>query len=104
MKTHSVLVVVSRQASTIRKRNALGAHGGSYAIYHALAIATKQLPPTFTPNYAMTHPPVSIGPFPQWSEPGKIVSMDPWGHLTASIFEAVTPAPPLEDKVLSCRN
>jgi len=82
--------VVSRQASTIRKRNAIGAHGGSYAIYHALAIATKQLPPTFTPNYAMTHPPVNVGPFPQWNEPGRIVSMDPWGHLTASIFEPVT--------------
>jgi hypothetical protein len=86
-----IAVVVSRQNSTIRRRNAIGAHGGSYSIYHALAIATKQLPPTFTPNYAFTHPPVTIGPFPQWSEPGKIVSMDPWGHLTASIFESVRP-------------
>lgn len=83
------LVVVSRQNSTIRKRNAIGAHGGSYSIYHALAIATKQLPPNFAPNYLNTHPPVKFGPFPQWSEPGKIVSMDPWGHLTASIFESV---------------
>lgn len=89
LKNGSCVVVVSRQASTIRRRNAIGAHGGSYSIYHALAIATKQLPPTFTPNYAFTHPPVNIGPFPQWSEPGKIVSMDPWGHLTASIFDQV---------------
>jgi len=81
--------VVSRQPSTIRRRNAIGAHGGSYSIYHALAIATGQLPPTFTPNYTYTEPPVKIGPFPQWSEPGKIVSMDPLGHLTASIFENV---------------
>ena len=87
-----IVVVVSRQSSTIRRRNAIGAHGGSYSIYHALAIATKQLPPTFTPNYAFTHPPVNIGPFPQWSEPGKIVSMDPWGHLTASLFENVLPS------------
>jgi hypothetical protein len=83
------LVVVSRQSSTIRRRNAIGAHGGSYSVYHALAIATKQLPPTFTPNYAFTQPPVNIGPFPQWGEPGKIVSMDPWGHITASVFDKV---------------
>ena len=80
---------MSRQVATIRRRNAIGAHGGSYAIYHALAIATKQLPAQFTPNYDYTHPPVNIGPFPQWSKPGKIVSMDPWGHLTASLFDKV---------------
>lgn len=30
-------VIVSRQASTISKRNAIGAHGGSYSTYFALA-------------------------------------------------------------------
>ena len=41
------------------------------------------------PDYALTDPPVKIGPFRQWSEQGKIVSMDPWGHLTASLFKNV---------------
>lgn len=30
---------------------------------------------------------MDIGPFPQWGDPEKIVSMDPWGHLTPSIFK-----------------
>ena len=28
---------------------------------------------------------VEIGPFPQWSEPGRIVSLDPWGHASRRI-------------------
>lgn len=32
-------IIVSRQASTISKRNAIGAHGGSYSVYFALANA-----------------------------------------------------------------
>ena len=30
---------------------------------------------------------VKIGPFAQWSEPQKIVSLDPWGHLVAEAFK-----------------
>jgi len=29
---------------------------------------------------------VDVGPFPQWSEPGRIVSLDPWGHRVAADF------------------
>jgi len=29
----------------------------------------------------------AIGPFPQWSEPGRIVSLDPWGHVAATAFK-----------------
>jgi hypothetical protein len=36
-------VVVLRSPSTIRRRNAVGAHGGSYSIYYALAVASKEL-------------------------------------------------------------
>lgn len=39
------------------------------------------------PDYTNTEPAADIGPFPQWADPEKIVSMDPWGHLTPSIFK-----------------
>ena len=29
-----------------------------------------------------------IGPYPQWSEPGRIVSLDPWGAIVADVFSA----------------
>jgi GTP cyclohydrolase II len=29
---------------------------------------------------------VTIGPFPQWSEPRRIVSLDPWGHMVPEVF------------------
>ncbi|KLJ06431.1 GTP cyclohydrolase II [Blastomyces silverae] len=73
-------VVVSRHPDTVKKRNAIGAHGGSYSIYYALAVASKDLNVDHRPDFTNTEPPVNIGPFPQWTDPKKIVSMDPWGH------------------------
>ncbi|KAK4679571.1 Uracil-regulated protein 1 [Podospora pseudoanserina] len=74
-------VTVSRSPSTIGRRNAIGAHGGSYSIYYALALASGELPHNHKPDYTNTEPAVSIGPFPQWGDKKKIVAMDPWGHL-----------------------
>jgi GTP cyclohydrolase II len=68
-------------------RNAIGSHGGSYALYRALAVSSGALDPIRRPDLTNTDPAVSIGPFAQWSEPGKIVSLDPWGHLAAQIFK-----------------
>ncbi|KAI0457837.1 GTP cyclohydrolase N terminal-domain-containing protein [Xylaria acuta] len=76
-------VVVSRSSSTIRKRNA---HGGSYSIYFALALASKQLNANHRPDFTNTEPAVNIGPFPQWSDKKKIVAMDPWGHLAPWLY------------------
>ncbi|EDN09746.1 hypothetical protein HCAG_06913 [Histoplasma mississippiense (nom. inval.)] len=73
-------VVVSRHPDTVKRRNAIGAHGGSYSIYYALAVASKDLNADHRPDFTNTEPPVNIGPFPQWADPKKIVSMDPWGH------------------------
>ncbi|PGH16564.1 hypothetical protein AJ79_01670 [Helicocarpus griseus UAMH5409] len=73
-------VVVSRHPDTVKRRNAIGAHGGSYSIYYALAVASKNLDVDHRPDFTNTEPPVNLGPFPQWSDPKKIVSMDPWGH------------------------
>ena len=69
-------------------RNAIGAHGGSYALYRALAVSSGALNPIARPDLTNTSPVVEIGPFPQWSEPGRIVSLDPWGHRVAEEFRA----------------
>jgi GTP cyclohydrolase II len=67
-------------------RNAIGAHGGSYALYRALAVSSGALNPIARPDLANTAPVVDIGPFPQWSNRKHIVSLDPWGHRVALDF------------------
>jgi GTP cyclohydrolase II len=65
-------------------RNAIGTHGGSYSVYRALATSAGRLPSEFKPDLTNTAPAERIGPFPQWSDPDKIVALDPWG---ADVFE-----------------
>jgi hypothetical protein len=79
-------VICSRLNTTIKQRNAIGAHSGSYSIYRALAIAMGTLNPTHKPDYSKTEPAVPIPPQPSWSDPSKIVSFDPWGHLVPQVF------------------
>ena len=62
-----------------RARNAIGAHSGSYTVYRALSIASGKFPPQHRPDLDNTQSPVQIGPYPQWMDPTKIVSLDPWG-------------------------
>jgi GTP cyclohydrolase II len=69
-------------------RNAIGAHGGAYSIYRALAISSGAMNPLVRPDLTDTAPVVEMGPFPQWSDPAKIVSLDPWGHRVAQDFAA----------------
>ncbi|KAL2281430.1 hypothetical protein FJTKL_11599 [Diaporthe vaccinii] len=80
-------IVVSRYSSTIRRRNAIGAHGGSYSIYYALALASKELKADHRPDFTNTEPAADIGPFPQWGDKKKIVAMDPWGHVAPWLFK-----------------
>jgi len=68
-------------------RNAIGAHGGAYSVYRALAVASGAMDPMVRPELVNTHPVVPVGPHPQWSEPGKIVSLDPWGARIAEDFQ-----------------
>jgi GTP cyclohydrolase II len=68
-------------------RNVIGSHGGSYAVYRALAVSSGALDPIRRPDLTNTHPAAIIGPFPQWSEPQRIISLDPWGHLVATAFK-----------------
>jgi GTP cyclohydrolase II len=67
-------------------RNVIGAHGGAYGLYRALAISSGAMNPLARPDLSNTAPAVRIGPHPQWSDPGKIVSIDPWGHVPQEVF------------------
>ena len=67
-------------------RNAIGAHGGSYSVYRALAISARAMNPSQRPDLTNTHPTAELPPQPQWFEPGKIVSLDPFGHRVAQDF------------------
>jgi GTP cyclohydrolase II len=68
-------------------RNVIGSHGGSYAVYRALAVSSGALDPIRRSDLTNTHPAATIGPYPQWTEPQRIVSLDPWGHLVADSFK-----------------
>ncbi|HEX6441654.1 MAG TPA: GTP cyclohydrolase II [Stellaceae bacterium] len=69
-----------------RHRNAIGSYSGSYAVYRALAVATRALAPNHRPDLTDTAPIAHIGPWPQWADPAKIVSLDPYGHLVGEVF------------------
>ena len=68
------------------ERNAIGSYSGSYAVYRALAVAAGNLDPLHKPDLTNTAPAMTIGPFDQWNDPKKIVSMDPWGHMVGQAF------------------
>ncbi|AGH97131.1 GTP cyclohydrolase II [Micavibrio aeruginosavorus] len=67
--------------------NVIGAYAGAYSVYRAVAVATGELDPLHVPDLHNTAPPVKIGPHEQWFEPGRIVSLDPWGHMVGEAFE-----------------
>ncbi|HEY2255346.1 MAG TPA: GTP cyclohydrolase II [Variovorax sp.] len=69
-------------------RNVIGTHSGSYSVYRALAVASGALSPHHKADLTNTAPTDRIGPYPQWSEPGRIVSLDPWGAVVADVFSA----------------
>ena len=69
-------------------RNVIGTHSGSYSVYRALAVAAGALSREHKADLTDTAPTDVIGPFPQWSEPAKIVSLDPWGAMVADVFAA----------------
>src|SRR6185437_10273145 len=71
-----------------RHRNAIGSYSGSYAVYRALAVATRALAPDHRPDLTDTAPVALVGPWPQWADPAKIVSLDPYGHLVGEVFSA----------------
>ncbi|GAB7349925.1 hypothetical protein MBLNU459_g0626t3 [Dothideomycetes sp. NU459] len=81
-------VLVSRSGETLKKRNAIGAHGGSYCVYNALAIAAGDLPVDFRPDFQNTQPTFDFQPQPAWGDRTKIVAMDPFGHNIVKHYQS----------------
>ena len=79
-------VIASARAGS--DRNAIGAHGGAYSLYRALAVSSGAMNAGSRPDLTDTHPTHAFGPFDQWRDAAKIVSLDPWGHLVADAFAA----------------
>jgi GTP cyclohydrolase II len=72
--------------STRMHRNVIGTHSGSYSVYRALAVAAGALSRDHRADLTNTSPTDIIGPYPQWTDAGKIVSLDPWGATVAEVF------------------
>ena len=72
--------------TTRAHRNVIGTHSGSYSVYRALAVAAGALNREHRADLTNTSPTDEIGPYPQWGEPGRIVSLDPWGATVSTVF------------------
>lgn len=68
-------------------RNVIGTHSGSYSVYRALAVAAGALSRSHKADLTNTSPTDAIGPYPQWTDPGRIVSLDPWGAMVADVYK-----------------
>mgnify|MGYP006324061549 FL=1 len=68
------------------QRNVIGTHSGSYGVYRALAVAAGALMRGHKPDLTNTAPTDPMGPYPQWGDADRIVSMDPFGAIVADVF------------------
>ncbi len=68
------------------QRNVIGTHSGSYGVYRALAVAAGNLTRGHRADLTDTAPTDLVGPYPQWGDASKIVSIDPWGASVQSVF------------------
>ena len=82
------------------QRNVIGTHSGSYGVYRALAVAAGNLVKGHRADLTNTSPTDLIGPYLQWGDASKIVSIDPW---LASI-DACVPSPPLGSSMITSRD
>ena len=78
--------LIATQTNPLHK-NVIGAHSGSYSVYRALAMAAGKLADDFVPDLTNTQPVEKIGPYPSWSDPTKIASLDPWGATVSTAFK-----------------
>ena len=67
-------------------RNVIGTHSGPYSIYRALAVASGRLQLHHRADLTNTAPAEQIGPHSAWSEPDKIVCLDPFGALVSEVY------------------
>ncbi len=70
---------VVASSTNSKTRNAIGTHSGSYTVYRALSIASGKFSQQHKPDLHNTESPAKIGPYPSWSNPDQLVSLDPWG-------------------------
>lgn len=68
------------------QRNVIGTHSGSYGVYRALAVAAGNLTRGHRADLTNTAPTDAIGPYEQWGDAEKIVSIDPWGASVQTVF------------------
>lgn len=68
------------------QRNVIGSHSGSYGVYRALAVAAGKMVRGHRADLTDTAPTAAVGPHPAWGEPGRIVSLDPWGASVQQVF------------------
>ncbi|MGI2902183.1 GTP cyclohydrolase II [Tolypothrix sp. VBCCA 56010] len=69
-------------------RNVIGTHSGGYAVYRALAVASGALQSDHIADLTNTSPTERIGPYPSWSVPDKIVSLDPYGAIASEVYQS----------------
>jgi GTP cyclohydrolase II len=68
------------------QRNVVGTHSGSYGVYRALAVAAGNLSRAHRADLTNTSPTDLIGPYPQWGDAEKMVSIDPWGASVQQVY------------------
>jgi GTP cyclohydrolase II len=68
------------------QRNVVGTHSGSYGVYRALAVAAGNLTRSHRADLTNTAPTDSIGPYAQWGNAEKMVSIDPFGASVQQVF------------------
>ena len=68
------------------QRNVIGTHSGSYGVYRALAVAAGNLPRGHRADLTDTSPTDLVGPYPQWGDASKMVSIDPWGASVMHVY------------------
>lgn len=83
-------IIATRYKEGLAKHNAIGAHSGSYCVYHALAVGTKQLDPEHVADYTNSQPAFAVPEQKTWYNDEDIVAMDPFGHLTPYLFDEVS--------------
>ncbi len=72
--------------SSRSQRNVIGTHSGSYGVYRALAVAAGNLERGHRADLTNTAPTDPVGPYPQWGDAKKIVSIDPWGASVQTVY------------------
>jgi GTP cyclohydrolase II len=65
--------------TSLKHRNAIGSHSGSYSVFRALSIASGKYPQQHRPDLHNTESPIPFAPQSSWFDPQKMVTLDPWG-------------------------